>query len=814
LKEWVEEEARSARIYRRVAETAVLEAEGGASLWRDPDLQIALTWREKAKANKVWAQRYHCDFDVAMSFLDRSVDARDREIREKEKDLQRRKSMKRTRWTAVVFGFLFLLSMAALVVANQQRRRANAQFALANEQRSRANSLLESVRQSEKEAREAEEKARLARDNADQLRKAAEKFAQQADALRKVANEAQKKALNQKDIAEQQASRVAELERKARKDADEEREINSLTRELKDQLGGTEKTEVVNIASKLSNHYKDKQDARGEFENQTILGSAYLQLQKSTEAREAATRALRILEENKIDNEKNRHENLTVLRDAYTQQADTVGGYTRSSEENQRRDELRRELLLNAFNNGSEALDVQKRLSGESSGLIPDLTSLALVSEKRGELAEAEGYREKIVEVQQKTSERVNAELVTYLSELARFNQSQGDYAKAEDRFKAALAIQESFLDAKDPQLVVTLNSLAAVYRAEKKDTDADRIVQRIQQLQGSGALLRKGASGPEVRKLQLQLQKLGLLDGTIDGTFGPRTEFAVIAFQRSQGLQADGVVGPGTIERLEQPQGPPVRMMEVQTQLKTLGFYTGPLDGSFGIRTQAALKAFQRSKELIEDGTANPETLAALGFARQPRSTSITGKVTVEIVAKMFPNIPVDNIKTNLPVILRALEDAGISDKDMVLMAVATIGIDTAGTFAPTVERKSRFNTSADGYPFDLYDNQKGLGNQGPPDGERFKGRGYVQLTGRAHYKRLGAAIGLGDQLVENPDLASDPTVAAKVFVQYIHDFEHQLRSALTAGDLTRVRRTWSGGSSQLDQFTKAFQTGASLIQ
>lgn len=45
LKRWVDEESRSARIYRRLAETAVLYNEGVAGLWRDPDLQLALNWR-------------------------------------------------------------------------------------------------------------------------------------------------------------------------------------------------------------------------------------------------------------------------------------------------------------------------------------------------------------------------------------------------------------------------------------------------------------------------------------------------------------------------------------------------------------------------------------------------------------------------------------------------------------------------------------------------------------------------------------------------------------------------------------------------
>src|SRR5204863_982732 len=66
LKDWVDEEVRSARTYRRLAETAVLNKTRGAGLWRDPDLQIALTWREKDQPNEAWARRYHPEFKTAI----------------------------------------------------------------------------------------------------------------------------------------------------------------------------------------------------------------------------------------------------------------------------------------------------------------------------------------------------------------------------------------------------------------------------------------------------------------------------------------------------------------------------------------------------------------------------------------------------------------------------------------------------------------------------------------------------------------------------------------------------------------------------
>ncbi|MGH8607745.1 MAG: hypothetical protein ACREX9_10075 [Gammaproteobacteria bacterium] len=72
LRTWVDEEAQSIRIYRRLAETSALYKEGEAGLWRDPDLQIALRWRTLNGPNEAWAQRYHPGFADAIGFLDKS----------------------------------------------------------------------------------------------------------------------------------------------------------------------------------------------------------------------------------------------------------------------------------------------------------------------------------------------------------------------------------------------------------------------------------------------------------------------------------------------------------------------------------------------------------------------------------------------------------------------------------------------------------------------------------------------------------------------------------------------------------------------
>ena len=122
LNAWVVEEARLARIYLRLAETAALNAENREGLLRDPALQIALDWREQNSPNEAWARRYHPAFDQAMTFLERSRAAREAEGLEKEN--QRRKELRRIRLFAVILAVAALFSLGLAAYAMQQKAKA------------------------------------------------------------------------------------------------------------------------------------------------------------------------------------------------------------------------------------------------------------------------------------------------------------------------------------------------------------------------------------------------------------------------------------------------------------------------------------------------------------------------------------------------------------------------------------------------------------------------------------------------------------------------------------------------------------------
>jgi putative chitinase len=253
-----------------------------------------------------------------------------------------------------------------------------------------------------------------------------------------------------------------------------------------------------------------------------------------------------------------------------------------------------------------------------------------------------------------------------------------------------------------------------------------------------------------------------------------------------------------------------------LQQLLRKRGFSPGAVDGKFGLGTEAAVLAYQRSEQLLADGIAGPRTLGMLqDSAPLPLASGIGEKTPQQMLAAvslMFPHTPLDNIERNLPPVLDALKAAELLDRLMLLMALGTIRAETE-SFEPVAEGRSRYNTSPGGHPFDLYDNRRDLGNTGKPDGERFRGRGYVQLTGRDNYARFGKAIRRGNELLDKPELASDPAIAGALLAAFLAAHERAIKEALLEGNLKEARRQVNGGSHGLDRFTEAYTSGLTLF-
>ncbi len=96
--------------------------------------------------------------------------------------------------------------------------------------------------------------------------------------------------------------------------------------------------------------------------------------------------------------------------------------------------------------------------------------------------------------------------------------------------------------------------------------------------------------------------------------------------------------------------------------------------------------------------------------------------------------------------------EDVALHDLRHIAYMLATIKHECADTWLPITEFASG----------SAYEGRLDLGNIFPGDGPRFKGRGYVQITGRANYRKFGKRFDM--DLEGNPTLALDPSISYSI--------------------------------------------------
>ena len=92
-------------------------------------------------------------------------------------------------------------------------------------------------------------------------------------------------------------------------------------------------------------------------------------------------------------------------------------------------------------------------------------------------------------------------------------------------------------------------------------------------------------------------------------------------------------------------------------------------------------------------------------------------------------------------------------------------------------------------------YEGRTDLGNNVPGDGFKFRGRGLIQVTGRANYARMGAELGL--DLLNHPELLEVPSNAVLSAAQYWTD--HNLNQYADSGDFETLTRRINGGLNGL---------------
>jgi len=269
--------------------------------------------------------------------------------------------------------------------------------------------------------------------------------------------------------------------------------------------------------------------------------------------------------------------------------------------------------------------------------------------------------------------------------------------------------------------------------------------------------LLKNGSKGDDVKKLQ---QKLGI---NADGAFGPGTESAVKKWQTENGLTADGIVGNATWNKM----------------------FDSVIKEDVVIPSSGDLK-LDKLKGHIPDSVIAmiPETAAKFGITTNLRLAHFLSQASHESggfkVTQENLNYSVDGLKKIFPKYF-------------------------PGNLAESYAKQPEKIASK------VYGARMGNGDESTKEGYKFRGRGYIQLTGKDNYKAFGQSI--NEDVTANPDLVATkyPLLSAAWFFQRCLS---KCDLGATKDAITSVTKCVNGGTNGLEDRIKHFNEFYSLLK
>jgi len=272
---------------------------------------------------------------------------------------------------------------------------------------------------------------------------------------------------------------------------------------------------------------------------------------------------------------------------------------------------------------------------------------------------------------------------------------------------------------------------------------------------------LKIGSTGEEVKKLQA---KLGLV---ADGGFGPKTEAAVKAWQTQNGLTADGVVGSGTWSKMFTESSAPAQ--PVSAPVNTTGLKIDKLKGHIPDAVLAQI----------------PDTAAKFGITTNLRLAHFLAQCGHESGGFKATN---ENLNYSVTGLLRTFRKYFTE------------------TSAPVYANRPEKIASR------VYADRMGNGNEASGEGWKFRGRGYIQLTGKSNYQAFNNTV--EEDVVENPDLVATkyPLSSAAFFFN-----NNKLWTICDRGHsedaVTQVTKRVNGGTIGLADRIKHFKEYYALL-
>ena len=277
--------------------------------------------------------------------------------------------------------------------------------------------------------------------------------------------------------------------------------------------------------------------------------------------------------------------------------------------------------------------------------------------------------------------------------------------------------------------------------------------------------LLKKGDNNENVKLMQ---QKLGIEPAVTN--FGPKTEAAVKAWQAANGLTADGIVGPATWAKI-MGETTPVPTPVVATPIVSVGGLK--LDKLKGHIPDAVIAMIPDTAAKFEINT--PLRLAHFlaqcghesgGFKATQENLNYSAKGLAGIFKKYFP---------------------------------------TEAAAAPYARQPQKIASK-------VYGGRMGNGPESTGEGYKFRGRGYIQLTGKENYTAFGKSI--GEDIISNPDVVASKYALLSAAWFFSKNGLHKMADE-GASDLvvTKITKRVNGGTIGLPDRIKHFKEYYSLL-
>ena len=167
-------------------------------------------------------------------------------------------------------------------------------------------------------------------------------------------------------------------------------------------------------------------------------------------------------------------------------------------------------------------------------------------------------------------------------------------------------------------------------------------------------------------------------------------------------------------------------------------------------------------------------------GAVSGPPPKDVKGGVSLAQLERIMPNLSDAKARQYLPYLNQAMAEAHINTPKRQAAFLAQLAHES-GEFRYMEEIASG----------SAYEGRRDLGNTHPGDGVRYKGRGPIQLTGRANYEAAGRALGV--DLVDHPTRAAQPDVAFRTAAWFWNS--RNLNSLADSGNFREITHRVNGG-------------------